>query len=125
MFSCSNKTLYLLDRSGIIIDLENEINKSAEYIVNRKSFFIQYKELKRLPFYGHYVRIQTDFYLKCADDLEYNYEELEEKLLNPEFCDFLARNIVGSKKQKHNKDLYFSCLSGKRFGKNYFIIYWR
>lgn len=125
MFGCSNKSIYFLDTARIIRELEGALNDSLDSLVRRSASRIQFKKLKHLPFGAHYVRIRTQYFLKNVDDLNYNYEELAGQILDADFCDEVAMSIVGSKVEERNKIFYFSCVSGRRLGKNYLIIIWR
>lgn len=125
MFGCSDRSLYFLDEADVIADFEGELNNSLETFVRRSASQIQFKKLKHLPIFGHYIKIPTQYFLKNVDDLNYNYGALAELLLDRQFCDDVAKSIVGKNVEKRNKTFFFSCLSGKRFGKNYFIIVWR
>lgn len=124
MFGCRNSSLYFLDSASIVQDFEELLNEELDCMSRRNRAVIRYSRLRRLPVFGHYVRIQTKFYLRSQADLEYNYDLLKE-VLDQDLCFEIAKYFAKRNKSGKEKTFWFSWVSGRKYGKNYIIIFWR
>lgn len=124
MLGCSKRSLYFLDCEGILKDFEAGLNDALPKFMRVGSCCVEYKQLKRVPVWCKYVRVRTKFPVRNEADLEYNREGLGE-LKDPDFCLAIAKSIVGRRVEEREKKFWFSCLSGRKWGRDYLIIVWR